>query len=69
MKIRDLDTNTQLSSVGIVLTMSEAKELQDGLGELAGKTRESHVHVSSSDPQTELTLSIEEAEVHPPGEG
>lgn len=59
MRLVDLDENRSIKSVGLVLTPAEASELKDGLDQMLAERAEFHVHVSSSDFQTELTISLE----------
>jgi hypothetical protein len=60
MRIYDLKSKTPLSSVGLGLTASEARELRDSLDGLLGSPAGRHEHVSSADYQTELAVWIVE---------
>lgn len=47
-----------LTSVGLGLTLAEARELRDALQSLIAKPAATHEHVSSADYQTEITVFI-----------
>lgn len=57
MQIKDLETNKQLHVIGLGLTPAEARELQGDLERLLTDGGD-HLHVSSADYQTELTVWI-----------
>jgi hypothetical protein len=59
MRIEDVDSGTQVKSLGLRLTAAEAAELRDALEALlADPQTERHEHVSSADYQTEITVWI-----------
>lgn len=60
MRIDDLKSKRPLTSVGLGLTVSEARELRDSLDDLLGSPVGRHEHVSSADYQTELAVWIVE---------
>lgn len=60
MRLDDLehDPPRPLHSVGLGLTLPEAKELRDALESLIDSPVNAHEHVSSPDYQTEITVFI-----------
>jgi hypothetical protein len=58
LRIDDILGKLQLSQVGLMLTRSEAEELQGALESLLNAHEPWHEHVSSDDYQTELTIWI-----------
>lgn len=64
MKIENPKTKELLNSVGLGLTLSEARELRDSLEALLEDAKSRHEHVSSADQQQEITVWIDE---HEPG--
>lgn len=52
------DEPQPLQSVGLGLTFDEARELHDALHSLLDQPEGNHVHVSSADYQTEITVFI-----------
>ena len=50
----------KIDNVTLLLTIDEAKELKDGISQLLYADDLHHVHVSSSDYQTEISVSIVE---------
>ena len=61
MKIVDLITKKELSTIGILLKTAEARELRDGIDEILGRKVEGdHVHVSCEDYKKEITIALED---------
>ena len=59
MHIHDLDSETQITQLGLRLTTAEAAELRDSLEVLIDDPRPGrHEHVASADYQTEITVWI-----------
>lgn len=61
MELSDLRANTKLQQVGLKLTMSEARELRDGLDQLIVEGESYHFHLASADYQVELSVALLEA--------
>ena len=62
MQIEDLERSTTISALSLKLTRGEAAELRDGLSQLLGSPEaKGHIHVSSEEFDTELTVSLEDA--------
>lgn len=55
-----IDGKRGIDNVSLLLTIEEAKELKDGISQLLCSDDLHHVHVSSSDCQTEISISIVE---------
>ncbi len=64
LQIDDLTSKRPLSSVGLGLSVPEARELRDSLDGLLSDPAGRHEHVSSADYQTELTVWIVESRVY-----
>jgi len=52
-----IEENRKISNISLLLTTEEAKELQHSILRLLSEN-EHHVHVSSNDYQTEISVSI-----------
>ena len=55
-----IDGKRKLNNISLLLTVDEAKELIDGVSQLLTADNLHHVHISSSDYQTEIDVSIPE---------
>jgi hypothetical protein len=60
MRIENVNSGEQLTSVGLQLTRSEASELIDSLQAVLGGGVDRHEHVTSADYQKEITVWIQE---------
>lgn len=58
MRILNKDTDAKVDRIIIYLTKSEANELKDSIVGLLENPESNHEHVSSSDYQKELTITI-----------
>ena len=52
-----IDDKRKIDNINILLTTKEAKQLQQSISDLLSANHH-HVHVSSDDYQTEITVSI-----------
>ena len=55
-----IDGKKKIDNISLLLTIEEAEELKDGISQLLSDDSLHHVHISSSDYQTEISVSIVE---------
>jgi len=60
IRIENVNSGEELTSVGLRLTRAEASELVDSLRALLAGGVERHEHVASADYRVEITLSIKD---------
>ena len=58
MRIYDVSSDKSIGTVGIFLTLDEAKELRDILESLIGNPAEHHGHIYGAEDYRELIVSV-----------
>lgn len=58
MRIHNLDEDSSLNQVGILLTLHEARELRDKLDALIDAPSPEHVHIDDVDYRKEISIAL-----------